>query len=87
MDDHNLSNPALRAACRQAVLEVLETMFFEVPLDEDVPSPVHEPEALIARARLAGSLEGWRCTAPQHSFHPRCQHSADRAGAAAGPDA
>jgi CheY-specific phosphatase CheX len=63
MDDHDLSNPALRAACRQAVLEVLETMFFEVPLDEDLPSPAHEPEALIAKARFDGGLEGWLCVA------------------------
>jgi len=58
MHDHNLSNPALRDACRHAVLEVLETMFFEIPLDEEVSTPSHEPDALIACARFEGSLCG-----------------------------
>lgn len=67
MDNRDLSNPDLRNACRQAVLEVLETMFFEVPLDEDIPAPVHQPDALIARAYFDGSLEGWLCVAISQS--------------------
>lgn len=67
MDDHNLSNPALRDVCRKAVLEILETMFFEIPLDEDVASPLHEPDALIACARFDGSLTGWLCVAISQS--------------------
>ena len=63
MDARNLSHPALRNACREAVLEVLELMFFEVPLDEDIALPLHEPNALIAQARFDGSLEGWLCVA------------------------
>lgn len=63
MSNRNLAHPALRDACREAVLEVLETMFFEVPLEEDIASPVHEPDALIARARFDGSVEGWLCVA------------------------
>ena len=66
-DARNLTNPALREVCRQAVLEVLETMFFEIPLDEDVPSPAHEPDALIACARFDGSLSGWLCVAISRS--------------------
>lgn len=66
-DTHNLADPALREACRQAVLEVLETMFFEIPLDEDVPSPDHETDALIACARFDGSLNGWLCVAISRS--------------------
>jgi len=67
MKDQNLSNPGLRDVCRQAVLEVLETMFFQIPLDEDVPSLQHEPDALIACAHFEGSLNGWLCVAISHS--------------------
>jgi CheY-specific phosphatase CheX len=67
MEARNFSDPALRHACRQAVLEVLETMFFEVPLEEDIPSPEHETDALIALARFDGSIEGWLCVAISQS--------------------
>lgn len=67
MDERNLSNPALRDACREAVLEVLDLMFFEVPLEDDSASPFHEPDALIARARFDGSIEGWLCVAISQS--------------------
>jgi hypothetical protein len=46
----DLSSPELWAVAREASLEVLETMFFELPLEE--PSPVQAP------APYHGSLEG-----------------------------
>lgn len=54
----DLTDPSLRSACHQAVLEVLETMFFELPLDSPEVSPNPAPSACCATARFGGSLTG-----------------------------
>lgn len=54
----DLTDPSLRSACHQAVLEVLETMFFELPLDTPSISPSPAPSGCCAVARFGGSLTG-----------------------------
>lgn len=56
----DLSDPSLRSACQQAMMEVLETMFFEIPLDEPVQCLAAQAGdgALAATASFGGSLTG-----------------------------
>ena len=54
----DLSDPSLRSACHQAVVEVLETMFFELPLDAPEESSGPSPAGCAATARFDGSLTG-----------------------------
>jgi hypothetical protein len=57
-DIHNLALPQVRQACRSALLEVLETMFFELPAaDLEV---VEQPgsESCLIRAGFHGSADG-----------------------------
>lgn len=54
----DLSNPALRTACHQAVLEVLETMFFELPVEEPRLSEGPAAPGCCATARFDGNLTG-----------------------------
>ncbi|MGJ5819004.1 chemotaxis protein CheX [Paludibaculum fermentans] len=58
MEIHNIALPQVRQACRVALLEVLETMFFELPVAEleVVEAPV-ETSCLI-RASFHGSAGG-----------------------------
>ena len=54
----NLSEPALRQQAVEAAVEVLNTMFFELPVQrpEDCESP--RPEDLCALATFTGTAEG-----------------------------
>jgi hypothetical protein len=54
----DLSDASFRSACHQAVLEVLETMFFELPLDSPELRPNPAPSACCVTARFGGSLTG-----------------------------
>ena len=54
----DLSDPSLRSACHQAVLEVLETMFFELPLDTPLNTSSPAPSGCCATARFEGSITG-----------------------------
>lgn len=58
MTSIDLSDPSLRSACHQAVLEVLETMFFELPVDAPLVSSSPAPSGTSAAARFGGSLTG-----------------------------
>ena len=71
MPARSLIEPELRDACRQAVLEVLELMFFEIPLEGDSLEPGPSPDSLTAEAGFTGSIAGrlrlslsTACTAP-----------------------
>ena len=57
----DLHDPALRSACEQAVLEVLETMFFEFPTGDPVEAQTPAPATATATARFDGSLTGTLC--------------------------
>ncbi|MBI5083892.1 MAG: chemotaxis protein CheX [Acidobacteria bacterium] len=54
----DLSHPKLRNACQAAVLEVLELMFFELPITTAEVSSAFQPDSCAASARFNGSLQG-----------------------------
>jgi len=59
----DLRDAALRVACRDAVLEVLETMFFELPADDALPVEKPSEGANAGTVRFGGSLQGTLCVA------------------------
>jgi hypothetical protein len=67
----DLHDPALRSACEQAVLEVLETMFFEFPIGDPVESQCPAPAVATATARFDGSLTGALCVSISESCPQR----------------
>ncbi|MBI5282224.1 MAG: chemotaxis protein CheX [Candidatus Solibacter usitatus] len=54
----DLSHPELHNACQSAVVEVLELMFFELPIAAAQLSSSFQPDPIAARARFDGSLRG-----------------------------
>lgn len=54
----DLSHRDVQQACRSALLEVLETMFFELPVEEieEVPAPAEG--SCLVKAGFHGSLDG-----------------------------
>jgi CheY-specific phosphatase CheX len=59
----DLRNEKMHAACQQAVLEVLETMFFELPESTGELVEHHVDDASLVTARFSGSLNGVLCVA------------------------
>ncbi|MGC4053391.1 MAG: hypothetical protein QM757_29160 [Paludibaculum sp.] len=57
-DMRNLALPQVRQACRSAMLEVLETMFFELPVAELEVVEQQAPGSCLIRAGFHGSAEG-----------------------------
>lgn len=55
---HNLALPQVRQACRSALLEVLETMFFELPVSELEVVEQQAGESCLIRAGFHGSADG-----------------------------
>ncbi|MBN9662915.1 MAG: chemotaxis protein CheX [Acidobacteria bacterium] len=55
---HNLALPHVRQACRSALLEVLETMFFELPVSELEMVERPAVDSCLIRAEFHGSAEG-----------------------------
>lgn len=55
---HDLTDPRLLASCREALQEVLETMFFELPVEDLTLGDGPSDDDLLAFARFSGSLSG-----------------------------
>ncbi|QOY88655.1 chemotaxis protein CheX [Paludibaculum fermentans] len=55
---HDLSLPQVRQACRAALLEVLETMFFELPAADLEVVDAPEVSSCLIRAGFHGSANG-----------------------------
>lgn len=58
MQDGHVDQPGTRHALEGAVLEVLETMCFELPVAEPEPGGAPEESAVRATARFEGSMRG-----------------------------
>jgi CheY-specific phosphatase CheX len=58
MQGARLDTPAVRQALEEAVLEVLETMCFEFPIDEPFPGGPPGDNAVQAVARFDGTIRG-----------------------------
>ncbi len=61
MEGMALEREAIRRALEEAVLEVLETMCFEFPVEEPYEGEAPQGEAVEAAARFEGSLRGELC--------------------------
>ncbi|WP_321475374.1 chemotaxis protein CheX [uncultured Paludibaculum sp.] len=54
----DLTDPEIHQACCAAMLEVLETMFFELPLDELEIVPAPAASSCLVRAGFRGTVDG-----------------------------